>query len=189
MNWRQSPLLLGAWLASVIFLLAFVVVLIPSLKAAHQPNNVLVLAPEKIQQSFPEDFGRLNDLVPFTGETASAASESVVPEVEHDPEFRDESWIKAQPKDTYTIQVLAVQDEANIKRFLAARADRSLFDYFLQVQNGQVWYVLIYGRYPSLELARGTAVSTDFGSALRPYPKIFDAYQSAIVPVSVPETP
>lgn len=189
MSWQRSPLFFVASVISASLLVIAMLFLIPSLKGADQTHPSVALSPEKIEVAFPSNFGSLIDLVPFSGGASPIAEEvPQAPVVEHAPEFRDDSWLKAQPATAYTIQILAVQDEEGIKRYLEGRTDRDKFEYFQRQQEGQSWYVLIYGRYPSLELARGVTESTDFGGVSRPFAKIIQSYQTETnsLPASAP---
>lgn len=179
MNWRRAPLLLTAWLASLGLLLVFVLILIPDEKSARLPLAPVTVDMTKPQIKLPPDFGSLAELVPFAGGVAPVAAE--VRPVEHEPEFRDSVWLRAQSSGSYVIQVLAAHDEEVVRRFLAGREDRGQFSYFLHVQDGSNWYVVVTGNYPSVELARGVAETRDFGLPGRPFPKIMQAYQDAIL--------
>lgn len=183
MNWRRAPLLLTAWLVSLGLLLVFVLVLIPGHKTARLPLAPLVIESKKPEATLPPDFGRLAEQVPFAGGIAPVSAEVQAMAAEpHEPEFRDSAWLRAQPSEAYTLQVMAARDEEAVRRFLAGRDDRSQFDYFLHTQDGNNWFVVTSGRYPSLELARGMAETRDFGLPSRPFPKIIQAYQAALPP-------
>ena len=189
MSGSRAPLFLVAALGSFSLLLVFVLVLmLRDKEGLAAPVVVEVLTAAKT--TFPDDFGRLDDLVPFAGGVAPIAAE-VVP-IEHAPEFRDADWVRAQNADSYTIQVLAVRDEEAVKRFLADREDRARYTYFLNPQDGSNWYVVTTGSFSSVELARGVADSGNFGLDTKPFPKRMGAYQSGstgAVPVPATSAP
>lgn len=136
--------------------------------------------------SFAPGFGRLDDLVPFSGGAAPVA-EAVVP-TEHAPEFRDSDWVKAQKPDAWTIQVMAAREEEAVKRFLAGREDRGDFAYFVFPQEGSTWYVVTLGSYPTRELADGIAASKGLEpGAGGTFPRRLSVYQEALQPAPAPE--
>lgn len=180
-------------------LLLFVVVIVAR---ERRPQEAVALPVGKAAAvaEFPEDFGRLDELVPFAG-GVSPVPVDVVP-VSHAPEFQEAAWVNAQDANAFTLQVLAARDEEVVKRFLADREDRGDFAYFLFPQPDGQWYVLTTGRYPSHELAASVAESKDFGSlATRPFPRRIGVYQDALktaaasapapvpAPVPVPAVP
>lgn len=183
MSWRRAPLFFAAALASLLLLCLFVLLL--SLRAPEGLPTPLVTEVEPAAKTtFPKDFGRLDNLVPFAGGVAPIAAE-VVP-VEHAPEFRDSAWVRGQNADSFTIQVLAVRDEEAVKRFLADREDRGRYVYFSNMQDGVSWYVVTTGSFSSVELARGVADAGNFGTDSKPFPKRMGAYQSGQATPSVP---
>lgn len=175
----RAPWLLAGWVGSAVLLLGVVMML-----AWRQGAGPLVvgLEPEDKRAvtpgSFPADFGRLDDLVPFAGGVSPVAA-AVVP-VAHGPEFRDSDWVKAQGPEAWTLQVLASQDESAIKRFLAGLENRADYVYFAYPQDGQTWYVVTTGSYSSRELALGVADSLKAPDGARPFPRVMNAYQEAL---------
>lgn len=188
MSWRRSPLFLAATVGSFTLLLLFVVLLVVMHeKEAGLPTPVVQITESKKAVSFPDSFGSLASLVPFSGGVAPVAAQ-VVP-VDHAPEFRDDAWLRAQNSEMFTIQVMAAKDEEAVKRYLASRDDRSQFVYFLHPQDGSNWYVVTTGSFASVELARGVAETRDFGISTRPFPKRMDLYKEAALAPAVPASP
>ncbi|HEX6591581.1 MAG TPA: SPOR domain-containing protein [Moraxellaceae bacterium] len=183
MNFRQSPLMLGAALASFFLLLVFVVLL-----AVRERSPAAVVPMEQAAAavdpriSFPKGFGTLAELVPFSGGIAPMAAAVVA--VEHAAEFRDEAWVRGQNPEVFTIQVMAAKDEEVVKRFLASQSDRSRYSYFLHTQDGANWYVVTTGSFATIELARGIADSQDFGTDTKPFPKRMSVYQQSLAPAA-----
>lgn len=138
--------------------------------------------------TFPRDFGRLDELVPFAGGVNPVAA-GVVP-VEHAPEYRGGDWVAAQSSDAWTIQVLAVREEEAVKRFLSGREDRVDFNYFIYPQDGSNWYVVTLGSFPSRELAEGVAASKGLETGEgRPFARRMGAYQEALRAAAAPAVP
>ncbi|HET8729728.1 MAG TPA: SPOR domain-containing protein [Moraxellaceae bacterium] len=135
--------------------------------------------------TFAPGFGRLDDLVPFSGGVAPVP-EVVVPEA-HATGFRDADWVKAQNPESYTLQVMAARDEEAVKHFLADREDRGEFSYFVYPQDGSNWFVVTVGNFPTRELAEGVAASKDWGTGGgRAFSRRFGVYQDALKSASVP---
>lgn len=188
MSGRRSPLFLIATLGSFALLVLFMVLLmVMHEKEAGLPTPVVQITETKKAVSFPESFGSLGALVPFSGGVAPIAAQ-VVP-VDHAPEFRDDAWLRAQNSEMFTIQVMAAKDEEAVKRYLASREDRAQFVYFLHPQDGSNWYVVTTGSYASVELARGVAETRDFGISTRPFPKRMDLYKEAALAPAAPASP
>lgn len=153
----------------------------------RRPQEAIVLPVGKVATAaeFPGDFGRLDELVPFSG-GVSPVPVDVVP-ITHAPEFQDATWVNAQDAGAFTLQVLAARDEEVVKRFLAERGDRADFAYFVFPQEDGQWFVLTTGRYPSHELAASVAESKNFGSlATRPFPRRLGVYQEALKAAAAP---
>ena len=179
MSWQRSPLFLGACLSSVLLLVLCVLLLVWREKTPGIPLPIVDTAAVSDQAIlFPANFGRLDDLVPFAGGIAPVAME--VTPLEHGPEFRDADWVGTQNPDAYTLQVLAAHEEEAVKRFLAGREDRARFVYFINPQDGVIWYVVTTGIFATREQAMGVADSQDFGLATRPFPKRVGVYQEAV---------
>lgn len=170
-------------LAISVVSVAAIAVLVSLLASQHQVVRVPVptakIAQRQEVREFPDNFGRLDALVPFAGGIAPLASQ-VVP-VEHAPEFRDSSWLLSQNPESFTIQVFASQDEQAVKRFLAGRDDRARFVYFLYPQNGANWFVVTTGSFATHELAAGVAGDNAFsGLDGNAFPRRMGAYQEAL---------
>lgn len=188
MSRQRFPLFLGAFLLSMFLLFLFVVLLFWREKKTGIPIPIVdVAAVVDAGSIFPANFGRLDDLVPFAGGIAPVAVE--VTPLEHGPEFRDAAWVAAQNPDSYTLQVLAVHDEAAAVRFLAAREDRAQFVYFINPQDGDTWYVVTTGSFASREQAMGVTDSHDFGVPTKPFPKRVGSYQEAIAAATMRPAP
>lgn len=182
---RSAPLMLGGFAVSLGAL-----VLVVLLLAWHKGPGPLVTtlpgADEKAagKQLFPADFGRLADLVPFAGGVNPVAT-AVVP-MAHGPEFRDREWVNARPPESWTLQVLASQDEAAVKRFLSGLEDRADYVYFAYPKDGQNWFVVTSGSYSSREQALGVADAMSMPDGARPFPRAMGAYQEALAAAAKP---
>jgi DamX protein len=65
----------------------------------------------------------------------------------------DQKWILTQKPSAYTLQLVAVRDEAAIKRFIQKHQLSGDIAYFKTNRSGQAWYSVIYGVYPDRSAA------------------------------------
>ena len=92
------------------------------------------------------------------GTTAAAATAN--PEAESNPPGTHSSaWIKQQPADHYTIQLVSTQDKDTLNHFISQHKLDDQVAYYRKRINGKTWHALIYGVYPSTADARA-AVAT-----------------------------
>lgn len=176
---RKAPLMLSGLLVSLAGLV--VVVLLLTWQKGPGPLVQTLQTPEEKAAAtarFTADFGRLSDLVPFAGGVSPVAA-AVVP-IAHGPEFRDKDWVRAQSPDSWSLQVLASQDESTVKRFLAGLEDRANYVYFVHPQDGQTWYVVTTGAYSSREMALGASESMRMPDGARHFPRSMASYQDAL---------
>jgi septal ring-binding cell division protein DamX len=185
MNWRRAWPFLGMTAACLLFLALAVAALLHRAHSPVAPTPVDVPDVPVRETALPDDFGSLSALVPFAGGISPVATAVVPAATEHAPEFRDAAWLRAQHPDSFTLQVLAARDEESVKRFLAGRADRSAFVYFVHPQDGVDWFVVTMGSFASRELAAGVAASRD-DLPSRPFPKQMSAYQDTAAGPAAP---
>lgn len=189
MNWRRSPLLVWSSAVSFFFLLTFVLILIPSQKGSKILESAKIIQlKNKETTALPADFGSLGDLVPFSGGIEPMSADMRLGLEEHTPEFRGADWLRSQSTDQFTIQIMAARELDSIKNFLDERPDRGQYTYFQSQREDGLWYVLVTGKYNSLEQARGVAESLEIGTQNHPYPVAFQVYQ-ATIPVETEEPP
>ncbi|MFN3587709.1 MAG: SPOR domain-containing protein [Moraxellaceae bacterium] len=143
---------------------------------------VLGKSPEVTAARFDEGFGRLDALVPFRGGIAQAPAQAQAEGLA--PEYRDEAWLRSRHPESYTLQLLAAREESTVVRFLASREDRGELLYFSYPDNGERWFVVVVGEYPSRELAQGVAETMPAVADSRPFPRRFGAYQALLPALS-----
>jgi len=68
-------------------------------------------------------------------------------------------WIRAQPRNAFTIQVLGLEREQGVRDFLARQSLERETAWFRTERNGANWFVAIAGSYPNAEAARGAIAS------------------------------
>ncbi|MDD1621635.1 MAG: AAA family ATPase [Methylococcaceae bacterium] len=97
--------------------------------------------------------------------------EAITPTPEPKPAkpMSDLDWIKAQPADNYTLQIMVLSNKDSVDRFLKKYAGyRDILKYYTVKQNDQEKYVLIYGSFQSAAEAvkRKTAMPEEFNQGL-----------------------
>ena len=177
-RWPALLMLLG----SAVLLLGVLAFLLIRDGAVPLPARLVLDKPaENLPHKFDEGFGRLDALVPFRGGIRPVAEQAMPEPVA--PEYRDEAWLRSRHPDGFTLQLLAAREEATVLRFLASRDDRDQLLYFSYPEDGEQWFVVVRGEYPSRELAQGVAETLAGAPESRPFARRFGAYQ-ALLPVA-----
>jgi septal ring-binding cell division protein DamX len=88
-------------------------------------------------------------LVPETVADAPAAAPAATPPA------AGGDWISQQDPDHYTIQLLASPNPDTLDRFIDRHALSGAIGRFTSELNGNKWYTLVYGSFPTRETARG----------------------------------
>ncbi|TVP88942.1 MAG: outer membrane protein assembly factor BamD [Thioalkalivibrio sp.] len=90
-------------------------------------------------------------------------------------------WIRAQPRNAFTIQVLGLAREQGVRDFLARHSLERETAWFRTRRNGSDWFVAIAGSYPNAEAARGAMASLPPEVARnQPWIRSFGSVQDAI---------
>lgn len=112
----------------------------------------------------------------------TAASGSQRPaEIHATPRSRDAAWIRDQPRNAFTIQILGLGHERGVRDFLRQEALEGDIAWFQTQRNGSAWFVAIFGSYPNAEAAR--AAIGDLPASVRrnqPWIRSFGSVQDAI---------
>lgn len=66
-------------------------------------------------------------------------------------------WVRAQPADHFTLQLMAVKDEETARRFIERHHLQDKAAYVRVQRDGKAFYAVFYGNYPSLLEARRAA--------------------------------
>lgn len=120
---------------------------------------------------FSPDLGQLPSIVPFTTFVAT-------PPENHGPQYRTADWLKAQGSMAWTLQVMASEDEEQVKSYLAQRNDKEQYAYFMYREGEKTEYRVVYGNFVTMELALGVADTSDLGlpEGTRATPMRFASY-------------
>lgn len=62
-------------------------------------------------------------------------------------------WIKSRPKNHFTLQLIAVSNEATAQAYLNSRKDLSEIHFFQNKKNSRIWFSIIYGDFSSKQAA------------------------------------
>lgn len=90
------------------------------------------------------------------------------------------NWLRNANNNHYTLQVLGARQEQNVLEFIAANSlSATQAGYYRTELQGQPWYVLVYGSYPSADSARAAipALPADLRAA-QPWPRPISAVKS-----------
>lgn len=71
------------------------------------------------------------------------------------PALFEPNWLRSAPATGYTLQVVAAREESNVIEFAdASGLPMSELGYVLGELQGEPWYMLLYGQFPTSESAR-----------------------------------
>ena len=71
----------------------------------------------------------------------------------------DADWIRAQPGENYTLQLLGSSSLPNLKAFMDRQSDPEQFGVFESTRSGRPFYVVVYGSFSSRPAAQAVATS------------------------------
>ena len=170
MNNLQSRLWLPvAAICLAILIVDIAVVALKGRNAAKEPSIQDVFQGET--HEFSDDLGQLKSIVPPTNFVST-------PPENHGPQYRTADWLKAQGSLSWTLQVMAHEDEEQVKSYLARRDDKEQFAYFLYREGEKTEYIVVFGNFVTMELALGVAETTNFDlpEGVRASPEKFMTY-------------
>ncbi len=87
------------------------------------------------------------------------------PVTTHDQAFHDQAWWAQRSPEHWVVQVLGSRSEAEVQQYIKAASDPAQYSYYEDLSEAQPWYVVVYGDYPSREIAEGVAEAHDFGGS------------------------
>ncbi len=64
-------------------------------------------------------------------------------------DIKREAWLQGQPPGSFTLQLMALKDENDVRRTMEKYKLQDQAAYFTIQRNGQTLYALVYGAYPS----------------------------------------
>ncbi|MFQ3245627.1 MAG: hypothetical protein ACI9SP_002275 [Arenicella sp.] len=90
--------------------------------------------------------------------------------------YQTESWINQQQESYWTIQLLAFTEKEQVLAFIKDNSLQRKTAYFTEVQNGEVFYKLVYGSFKSKNIA--SLARQNLGPALQQYRPWLRTWQS-----------
>lgn len=98
-----------------------------------------------------------------------------------------QDWIREQNKNNFTLQLLATHQEATAKNYLkkfSLKEDAAIFNV---KRNGENWFTLLYGNYPSKSSAQAAANKLPKGVS-KPWVRSFASFVSTLGKQAQPAT-
>jgi DamX protein len=90
-------------------------------------------------------------------------------------------WVRAQPGDHYTLQLMAIKQEDTARQFIARRHLEGQAAYIRVERDGEAFYAVFYGSYPSRAEAQRAAKALPPGWDMpTPWVRRFKAVQSQL---------
>jgi septal ring-binding cell division protein DamX len=132
----------------------------PNVSSQPLPAQPPAAAEEQVTTSPEVDpgsvtFAKVEDEKPADNTTAAAAPRQPAPwDKPAAASLHTNDWIRAQPAQSYTIQLLAGKDRQRMVSFIEQNAIGEQAAYFHLSRNGESWYGVVYGSYPGYSLAQ-----------------------------------
>jgi len=99
-----------------------------------------------------------------------------------DTDVKDKQWILQQSKTDYTFQLMGTWDRTEVDRFVKKHSLTGNVAVFASMRDGEVWYALIYGVYPSQQVAmRSSQQWSSPLNKLSPWLRRYDGVQKQII--------
>ncbi|NOX26721.1 MAG: AAA family ATPase [Gammaproteobacteria bacterium] len=111
-------------------------------------------------------------------EQSASEHESVVP-VTSNAGVRRDDWLLEQDPNYFTLQLMAANNELGVIKFIE---DNGLTDdaaYFFSERDGNPWYAVTYGSYPSRSEANAVTLPSSLGG-VKPWVRTFGGIHNAI---------
>jgi DamX protein len=78
---------------------------------------------------------------------------------------KSETWLRSQPQESYTIQILGTHEKEALEKFMQKHKLRGDVSMFRTAYKNRDWHVLLYGIYP--DRSRATAAIDELPASLR----------------------
>ncbi|MCG7983330.1 MAG: AAA family ATPase [Candidatus Thiodiazotropha lotti] len=98
-------------------------------------------------------------------EPVEVVAPATEPKVETDPFAESAAWIKSQPGENYTLQLIAVENLASLNRYISLNSLDNQVVTVKTLRKGAPWYALIWGSFANRDLA--LAAQSDLPAAVR----------------------
>ncbi len=140
--------------------------------AASEPEALPTPAPEALAAAIgppPQEQPAPAEPEPSPMEEKAQATPPPAPEP--DPGLR---WLMAQPPGNFTLQLMALADEAKVRRFVTRHAIEGESAIFPIERKGKRLFVLVYGSFPDRESASAAKQPARWGVS-NPWPRTFES--------------
>lgn len=119
-------------------------------------------------------------VVPATAPVANpVAAEKQVPDKVGATSGNGKAWLKSQHPGNYTLQVLSAHNESAIRQFVTTHGLKDQAAILRATRQGQDWYLLLYGSYPSRDAASAALAKLPAEvRAKHPLPRSFTTLQA-----------
>jgi DamX protein len=128
----------------------------------------------------PEQINPPVELIPepaTTTEKADTAFSDLV-----DTTLKDKEWIMQQSATDFTFQLMGTWDRAEVDSFVEKNELTGNVAVFESIRNGEVWYAVIYGVYPSKQVAmRDSQQWSSPLNKISPWLRRYDGVQKQII--------
>lgn len=148
---------------------------------SDQNNDISNVIPEKVDgdiksSSQAADFNNPIELIPAPVVALKAAIPSV------DMSMKGKGWIMQQSKTKFTFQLMGTWDQVEVERFVKKHSLTGNVAVFKSMRDDKIWYALIYGVYPSKEVAmRSSKQWSPSLNKLSPWLRRYDGVQKQII--------
>ncbi|WP_292754251.1 SPOR domain-containing protein, partial [Methylophaga sp. UBA4502] len=130
--------------------------------------------------STPEQINPPIELIPepaTTTEKADTAFSDLV-----DTTLKDKEWIMQQSATDFTFQLMGTWDRSEVDSFVEKNELTGNVAVFESMRNGEVWYAVIYGVYPSKQVAmRDSQQWSSPLNKISPWLRRYDGVQKQII--------
>ncbi len=139
------------------------------------------------EQAFAQERGQAHIKSDPISETASFAEsepvQNVLPVEEMLP-LRSGDWVRSQPPEDYSIQVLGSHNRDTATRFIAEGERKGVDFYYIEaVRKSKPWFVVLYGHYESKDAARSALnAAPNWLRAQKPWLRSFAGIQASLPP-------
>jgi len=130
--------------------------------------------------STPEQINPPIELIPVPATTTEKADTAFSDLV--DTTLKDKEWIMQQSATDFTFQLMGTWDRSEVDSFVEKNELTGNVAVFESMRNGEVWYAVIYGVYPSKQVAmRDSQQWSSPLNKISPWLRRYDGVQKQII--------
>ncbi|MBV2089879.1 MAG: SPOR domain-containing protein [Candidatus Thiodiazotropha sp. (ex Ctena orbiculata)] len=129
------------------------------------PPAVTAAADTTVEAEPVEPAAAVEEVKKVAAAPAEDATSAVETKTETDPFAESAAWVKSQPGENYTLQLIAVENLASLNRYISRNSLDNQVVTVKTLRKGAPWYALIWGSFASRDLA--LAAQGDLPAAVR----------------------